>query len=277
MKILKILVITFLLIAPFLVPIFSFDFNAGNLLTVVSLLFAIIAGFFIASTTSNYLRRQTLIANENSALISIFLLTKQIQPSKLESIADKIDQYLISILDYNLLDYPDKTRKELFELIETIDSVNPENDSGLQLFPNLHEQKAILITANQEGSLIYKTIMRPLHWFVVILLAVLMSIFIFGLRGASLSSSIITSILLVGIFEVLDLIRSIDTNQFLANILEFQSPQIIFKTIGRLNYYPEIAIKNRWIKLLPEKYRIGIYKNFPASFDKVIKKIPEIN
>jgi hypothetical protein len=259
-----------ILSVPFLIPLFNFS-NTGDYLAVVSLLFAILAGFFIAATTSNYLRHQTLVASENAALISIYRIAKVIQPQNHEAVSDAIDKYVIAVLDFDLLDYPEKTRPEFNRLLDAIDAVKHEGQS--ELFAEMQEQKSTLILINQESYLTAKKIVSPLHWFIIGLLATTLSFLLLTIRDGSLITHIITNILILGVFETLGLIESIDSNLLLAEKLAFTSQQQIFRTLGLLDYYPETAIKNGWVKNPPEKYRIGIYKNYPASREKEIRVI----
>ena len=59
-----------LALIPFIVPQFEF-LNVDTIISATSAIFAIVSGFFIADAMSNYLRLQTLIAQENAALITI--------------------------------------------------------------------------------------------------------------------------------------------------------------------------------------------------------------
>ncbi|MEN9561358.1 MAG: hypothetical protein RIQ56_631, partial [Candidatus Parcubacteria bacterium] len=60
-----------LFLVPFLIPAFTVSTDVGTLVTATSAMFAVVAGFFIADAMSNYLRLQTLISEENAALISV--------------------------------------------------------------------------------------------------------------------------------------------------------------------------------------------------------------
>lgn len=176
---------------------------------------------------------------------------------------------MIAVLDHNLLDYPEKTQVEFNALLDAIDK--PKSTS--EVYENLQDQKSALVHINQESILTAKTIVSPLHWFIISLLGAVLSFLLLTIRDEHIASSIISSILILGVFETLGLIHVIDSNLFLAQKLAFKYPQQIFQTIGLLNYYPETVIKKGWAKNLPAKYRVGIYKNYPASFEKQIKVV----
>lgn len=260
---------TILLILPFIFPPFSFSFSISTILNIVSLLFSILIGFFIAAATTDYLRLQSLISELDANLIHIFRLGKLIQPSAAEKLANAIDEYIVAILDFSLLDWVPHTKKEFEKIIETIDEISPSNETGL--FPHLKIAEADLSKKNQEIFLATKKIVSGKHWLILILLAILIGIMLLSLRNGQWLFSLISAIILFVIYQVLILLNDIDSNAFLAKKLSYQNPQEIFRAIGKLQYYPEIAIKNRWAKEPNKNYRIGIYKDYPRSLDKEIK------
>lgn len=180
---------------------------------------------------------------------------------------------MIAVLDYDLLNYTENTKKEFNALLDAVDSVKARRKDSETLLQPLHDVKNDLIKVNTELSLTTKTVVTPLHWCIIIGFALLTSLLILDLRTESWVSIIISGFLVIGVFEVLELLYVIDSNMFLADKIAYQSPQGIFQSIGQLNYYPETAIKNRWVKNIPSKYRIGIYKNYPRSFEKKIRVV----
>lgn len=258
---------------PFLLPQFEFHDDSGVLLTAVSLLFAILVGFFIATTTSNYLRLQTLIADANACLISIYNLILGIDPKKKLLIEDAIDNYMIASLDFELLDHTDKTKKEFNEVMDIANTIEPTNEKGLALYSELHSRMDDMLTNDQEISLTSKRIVSPRHWFIIILLATLLAISLLSFRNDSFLISLFVGIMFVTIFHIMLLIHEIDINLFLSQQLSYKDPQQVFHGIGRQDYYPESAIKKGYAKPGLGPYRIGVYKNYPHSFEKEIKLV----
>ena len=80
--------------------------------------------------------------------------------------------------------------------------------------------------------------------------------------------SVIVGVILFAIYQVLILLADLDSNKYLARKLGFKTPQYVFRAIGRLPYYPESVLG--WLK--PTRpYRVGVYKNYPKSFEKTIR------
>lgn len=260
------------LILPFAVPIFQLGFDIPTILTVISLLFAILAGFFIATATSNYLRLQTLISDENSNLMNIYHYVKIIDPKATETVSDAIDEYIIAGLDYDLLEFAQPTRKLLVKVIDAVEKVVPSNERGLALLQNLYSEKSNLFSTNQEMALTAKQIVSRRHWAILIILALLIALMVFGLRDGGYMTNIMVGLLVLAVSEILFLIHEVDSNSFLAYQLSYESPQDIFASIGKLPYYPAQAFKTyKKFKNLKKPYRVGYYKNKSDLEDKEIK------
>jgi len=149
-----------LLTLPFVLPQFHIHDDNSTLLTAISLLFAILVGFFIAATTSNYLRLQTLIADANAQLISICNLVKIIEPNKSEEIVQAIDDYMISSLDYELLDFTDNTKKEFSRVLEIANGIEPKDDRGFALVAEIQSRTYTILSNNQESTMTAKRLVH---------------------------------------------------------------------------------------------------------------------
>ncbi|MFH1099102.1 MAG: hypothetical protein V1723_04345 [Candidatus Uhrbacteria bacterium] len=271
--IIKVIVPLLVLTASFLLPAYHPTFDIPTLLTIVSLIFAILVGFFIAAATTNYLRLQSLVVDEDSTLINIFNLTKTIQPSAISKMQEAIDRYAISALDFELADYVHKTQKEFDEVLSTIDGLSPQDEKGLELFGNIHNNRSGIVRARQEIALVAKRVVTPLHWIVLIFLAILLIFLLWALRDGRWLSSLITSALSLAAYLILILLYEVDSNKFLERLLAYENSQQIFRAIGTMKYFPHHALKNQRIKAPKEDYRVGIFKDYPHSLEKEIKII----
>jgi hypothetical protein len=260
-----------LIALPIWLPAFHVHEDNATLLTAVSLLFAILVGFFIAAATSNYLRLQTLIADANAALVSLYNLTRNIDPAKEPPIADAIDSYMIAALDYELLDYTEKTKKELSDVMKVVHSVEPKSEKGFSLISEIHSRMDDFTRTDQEITLTAKQIVTPRHWLIIICLAAILAVSLLSFRDGSLVIAFLVGIMLIAVYQILVLIHEIDSNFFLSKQLAFKDPQQVFEGINKGRYYPEYAIKKGLAKPEPGPYRMGVYKNYPASMEKEIR------
>lgn len=253
-------------------PSFTFDFDISTILTVVTLLFTILVGFFIAAATSNYLRLQTIISNEDANLISIYDLVKILQPSAKKKVGNLIDEYMISALDYDLLNYIDPTSKETQKLFRAIDKIIPSSEQNLSLIQNLQTIKSTIVSLRQEAEILVKRIVTKRHWFILITLTIIISVILLSLRSGSIANSLLMSLIIITLYQTLRLLHQIDSNEFLADQLAYITPQKVFLAIEKHKYFPETALDEKIKKtLVNETYRVGVYKNFPETMEKKIK------
>ena len=272
---LKFIIPTILFCGSFFLPLYNHSFDLQNLLNVVSFLFVIILGFFIAAATSNYLSFQSYLAEEDGTLISLYNMVKLIEPTLKNKIAELIDSYVIDTLDYKLEEYVNYTQESYNKIIETVDEIgiNQNNQKNLTLFSYMHEIKGNLIKIRGNIALSAKRVVHKIHWIILILLSLIMEFLLLSIRDGNLLINIIIGVITIILYLTLILLYEIDNNVFLEKQLAYQDPQRIFKAIGKLPYYPEVAIKYHLIKRPTKSYRVGIYKNYPKSFEKTVKTI----
>jgi len=272
----KLLIPGIIFLASFLLPVYNFVFDIPTLLTVISLIFAILVGFFIATATTNYLRLQSLVVEEDSTLMGIYNLSKIIKPASTLKMKETIDRYATAALDFELFEYVQKTQDKFNDVLLCIDEVTPQDPKGFELFGNLHDNRNSLVRTRQEIAMVAKRIVTPLHWTVLIILAVLLVFLLLGLRDGFWIVSLITGILSLATYLVLVLLYEVDSNIFLEELLAYENSQQIFQAIGTPKYFPEQALLEKRIKAPKEDYRVGIYKDYPNSLEKEIKLIHKL-
>jgi hypothetical protein len=273
---LKIIVSIVLFSATFWIPLYGVTINASTVLTVITFLFSILIGFFIAAATANYLNFQACLAEENSGLILLFNLGNIVQPKAREKIGGLIDAYVIRTLDYHLGEYAENTEKEFNEIIKAVDKLEPAagNRVGMAVLQVLHEAKANLLKTRQSVLLrAAPKVVRKSHWVILIALAASLEIFLFALRDGEILSDFIIGVICTVLFLILMLLYELDSNLFLEDQLAFSDPQKVFRGIGTLPYYPAYALEAETVQPPKGDYRVGIYKDYPRSFEKEIKTI----
>ncbi len=259
-RIVSIFITLALFTLPFFLPRFTLGFDVGTTLTVVSILFSILVGFFIAGATTNYFRLQLLISQSNARFVSLYGLARLTSPSQAPKLAEAIDRYMIATLDYDLLNYAEATEDEFRDVIDQTDRLRPEPRGHESLFGNLHGIKTGLFEIHQEIMVATQTVVGGRHWLILVTLAMMISVLSLVLREGELLSTLVASILIVSCYQVLRLLYDIDTNLFLAERLAFKNPQQVFRGIGRLPYYPQYAIERGNVTALPAAYRVGVHQ-----------------
>jgi len=261
-----------LLLIAFNAPLFKLNFDVASILTVISLLFDILVGFFIATATSNYLALQSLIAQEDAGLIAVYKYCCTIAPQMASKMIEAIDTYAIAALSFELTDYVGKTREEFENLSKTVEEVNFNDPRGAELISLLYEKKNSLYQTRQNVALVARRIVTKSHWFVLGSLAVLIDLLVLSIRDGSFFSSLVTSILFIVTFLTLFLLNDVDNNRFLEQALVYENSQQIFKALGKPMYYAENIIKNGRASEPQESYRTGYYNSPRDNAIRLVNK-----
>lgn len=271
----KIIIPIVLLAIPFVVPYYIVEFDVSTLSSIFSLIFAILVGFFFATATTNYLNFQNYLADEGAYLISLYNLGKLVQPNVMKKLRDTIDAYYIAVLDYSLMEFAEKTRKEFQEVIDLLDTIEPTDDKKMRVaaLSYMHETKSNLVKTFRSITFTSPCVIKGLHWFILIVLAVILSLLLLSLRTEEILSGIVTGFMILSLYLILFLLREVDNNNFLEEQLACEDAQSIFEAIGKPRYYPETTFLKGWTKVPSVDYRLGIYKNYPHSMEKKIKLV----
>ena len=243
-------------LVPFLVPLFKLNTDVGTLVTATSAVFAIVAGFFIADAMSNYLRLQTLISEENAALIAVADYAKRIDAQHWPLVHSAIDEYLIAQLDSGTLNHILETENRIDKLNDTINAlkIDPEDSAS---YERMLEMKEKILIARQETLFAAKTNLTIGHWLTLITLGVLVACTVLAIRDGSLFMNMIAGTMMVGTQAILVLLRDMDNNRLLEMKLGYDNPREVFHALSLPPYYPYSSpLKSR----VPDKsgtYRLG--------------------
>ncbi|MCX6717375.1 MAG: hypothetical protein NTU76_01710 [Candidatus Taylorbacteria bacterium] len=271
-KIIKFLVCVVLFLIAFIIPLFKFNFDVASILTVASLFFAILVGFFIAAATSNYLALQSLIAEEDAGLIAIYNYCHIISPEKSSKLVEVLDKYAIAALSFELTEYVDKTHREFDDVSKVVEEIDFKDARGGQLIQLLYEKKNSLYQTRQNIALVARSIVTRVHWLVLCSLAIIIDILLLAIRDDSFFSCLITGILFIVTFLVLLLLNHVDNNRFLEQAMSYDNSQQIFMVIGKPKYYVEAIIKSGRVLEPKETYRTGYYNGPDDSEIRLVDK-----
>lgn len=261
-------VIVILILLLFLIPTNFIQADISNLLTATTVIWAIIVGFFMAASLTNYSNLQSLISSETAGLISVSHFVKVAEPSLSKEMNESIDSYVINAFDYELSDYVDKTENDFNKIIALVHKIkNKENG----LFSELMTLVSNLIRSRQEISLSGRKIMSSSSWVVISILTLINVALLYSIRSANPIYQIFIVIISLSMAIILVLLKDLDNNTFAEEKLAFDIYQDVFREIGKPPYYPEISIAKGRVAIPPgQKVRIGKYKNFPKSLEKTI-------
>jgi hypothetical protein len=240
---------------PYLVPLFILN-EVNTLVGASSAVFAIVTGFFIADAMSNYLRLQTLISEENAALISLAEDVKKIDSINYVKVYKAIDEYMIAQLDYEGLNHILHTQRKVEGISKAIEELVIEADDGVAYDHVLGIEEKIL-SSRQEISLAAKKNLTTAHWATLITLATLVVVTVLAIRDGHFVMNLIAGIMIVGVWSILVLLREMDNNHLLEQKLSFENPREVFYAIAKPSYYPLFSPVRARIPDDSGVYRLG--------------------
>lgn len=230
---------------PFLIPLYGTNLEVGTLVSAISTIFAIFTGFLIADAMANYLRLQSLIAEENSALIIIAENAEQIDKNGSALVYQAIDEYMIKQLDLDTLNHFSQTQKQVDNLHHSIHQLKIESEDSM-IYDHILSMEEKIMSARQEMALAAKETLSFIHWVTLIGLATLVAISMLMIRDGGWLMNTLAGLIIVSTEAILVILRDMDNNRLLERKLSYQNPQEVFHAIKKPPYYPFMSpIKSR--------------------------------
>ncbi len=205
---------------------------------------------------SNYLRLQTLIAEENAALISIADDAVKVDADRSKEVYAAIDQYMIAQLSLGTLAHVFKTEKEIDRLGAAGNALRVQPE-GSEYFDHILSMKENVISCRQEISLAAKNNLTVAHWTILIALSVLVWLTVLTIRDGSAFMSLVAGLMIIGTQAVLVLLREMDNNHLLEKKLSYDNPREVFHAVFQPPYYPHSSPLKSRIPNAAGLYRLG--------------------
>jgi len=230
-------IIALLLLVAFLAPAFNLP-AVENLTNAVPAVFAIATGFFINDAMSNYLRLQTLIAEEDATLISITHMLRTAPEVESASVEKAVDDYLVKVLQSNDLDHVAHTQKEYDTLLSSIDSAIGRVPRGESAAEALQGARDRLLQISQEVAIAVRTNLTFSHWLLVGILELLVCLTFLAMRDTTFITTVVVALMMVASYAILVVLRDVDNNKYLARKLSFRSVERVFHALNVPPFYP---------------------------------------
>ena len=255
----------------FVVPHPFISAELGNtLLTVLAFLFGIIAGFYIVVATTDYNSLKNILAEETAAWIALYRNVSIYDQVAAEKLSSLIDEYIIRAFDYEIIDYAKSTGIE-FDPIQKFIRELPLKENLSSVHEEILATMNKVITTRQQLTVLGTRTLSMFQWAVLMALAALFIVSLYGLRTGELFFDIATVAVSSSIILILLLIRDLDLYVWNERTFGYDIFENVFRSIGKLPYYPAESIKKDRVTPSEKEYRIGTYINFPKSLDRKIE------
>lgn len=272
--VLKILVIFSLAsLTSFLLPVINLK-GIDPLLTSATFLFSVLYGFEISIVINNFSQLKTQIAVENAGLLSVYHLSQIIGGDAAKEVEDKIETYLLAAIDYPLSKHL-KTDKVFFEIFKPLLKMsNAGGDQKGQALQYMNEGLYYIPQARNQIAEFAPKFINSSVWIMLITLSIVLLGIMFIGRDPDVFSKLTVAIFSTTVIGALFLLDEIDSNRIQEEHLEYGAFNETLKSMGKLSYYPDFAIKQGVITLPKKKdYRIGHFPNYPCIKERNIEVI----
>lgn len=270
--------VLFLLIVAFL---FFLKLNeSSNILNLLLTISTFLLGIFLAFAVSERQNRIERIrendSKERGMLESLYYLSAIFGQKTQKRIADIIDDYLTSTLDYYIWDYY-KTEKDFSEIMKTIESLNPKTRKQEEVFGSMLTLLTDIEQTRNQSIAIIDDKLATFEWVILLLLSGTIIASTFLIPEKSILSTIIFGVIDFAILLLLLFLNNLDNLSWKEEERIFEPYQRTFETIGKLRYYPDGVIERGRVKLHKGKtYRIASYpKPYPDMRGKKVKIIKD--
>jgi hypothetical protein len=237
----------------------------SNLLSFATFIFAIILGFSIANRKQRMEQIRTRLRANDATILTLYSTAKAIGPATAKKTRDMLDEWLISQIDYNLVDFTYTTPQliDIFEYVLSIKTPNGEDDE----FKKKMVDDTRLLMQNQKAIIYWtKDKMQSFEWLSILVLGATIIFCMFFLRNNTLVSNIFTPIIASTIVLLGLVLKEIDALEWQEHNWVWWPLCDLFIEMGLPPYFPEDIfssgrVNKRILKSIP-KYRIAHYK-FP--------------
>ena len=188
--------------------------------------------------------------------------------------AEIIDQYLISTLDYAIRDFH-KNEPFVDAIYAKIQSVKVINEKQKEVYSEFLDCFSSLIEARRKTIALIADRLSRFEWLVAIFLPFIILLSTILTETSSIIVAVISSVLSVMILNITLFLYLLDNLSWKEERRIFEPYQQTFEAIGKLRYYPEILILEKRVKMYKDKtYRLGVFPHkYPDLSGKTIKII----
>jgi len=245
----------------------------GNtILTIITFLFGIIAGFCIAVTATDYNSIKNVIALETAALASLYENILIYDKEAAEKLSLAIDNYVKRAFDYEIMDYTENTNEDFKKIKEIVRALPIKNELS-SIYQLIIQKMNEIVSTRQQLIVLGTKTLSIFQWIVLCFLAIFLILSLYGLRTGEIFFDIVTIVISSVIILLLFLIRDLDLYIWNEKTFGYDVYQNLLIYIGQLPYYPKESIEKGRIRPSEKEYRLGTLINPEKSFERKIEII----
>lgn len=243
-------------------------------LSIASLIFGILIGFFISSAKDKLSKINEALKEHEGNLLFTYQLIEVFGENAKNEVRNLIDNYLMDQLDYYLYDFK-YSNKSFIKYFKYLVNLKPQNSIEQMSYSNI--QSSLSDTTKQRKiveSLVNEKL-SFLEWFSIYSLLGFIIFTIFYFNTGNIVSVIATVIISLSAIALTYVLYQIDNLTWKEDSWIWEPIQILFKELELLPYLPDGVVQKQRAKLaVGEKIRIAHYNNpYPDMTGKTIEVI----
>ncbi|MBU3897045.1 MAG: DUF4239 domain-containing protein [Nanoarchaeota archaeon] len=234
------------------------------------MMFAILSGFFIASSWDRYTKLRTLLAVETASLENIYKFYEIGNKKAAKKVANLIDKYLIKSFEFGLHEHQEQISEEYFAIYDSLKYLKGPKATVpltriMNVLDNFTKARKEIISRMKDKLGIY-------HWIILLLLETLLIITWIHIQFAGPIGIIIGTVLVFSLFTILMLIYDLSNLDWGIEQVNIEVYERVYDVIGLMRYYPEELLSKVSVPKKIKSYRVGILID-PITYKRKIKII----
>ncbi len=248
----------------------------SGFLVVSSFVFGIIIAFSIANRHARLSSIRQSLREQDAILLNIYLLSETFDKRIIGAVREKIDNLLISQIDYKLIDFDKESPKKLKILYVFLEKLKTktknQEESKDKILDNAMELEKICKEVDYQirnGMMFYE-------WISLLVLGGIILFCLFYVNDGSFISVLVVAFLSTSLVLLLLVLYDLDTLLWQERNWIWEPLSALFVELDLIPYFPEPVIKRINLKKIEDlkKIRIAIYpKPYPDMSGKKVRVV----
>lgn len=248
-------IVVFSLISYFL-PIFEGSRNLLSLaLSVTSILFGLLIGFFITQMWNKFssIRRES--SKFRSSVLGMIKNMRRLEGNDetIEVFEKRMEKFLIAftMISWNSVE---EESKYFSNVTQTISDVDVINERDREIYSQILDAESAAGESRSKLAALGKEGLMKLEWAVLIILSTIITASVVLLRDGSLFFQALSSVLPPLVLLTMMMLDDLDNLRWGSTIVSFEPAQAALESLNKKKFYEKRFIENGWVKE-PEVYR----------------------
>jgi hypothetical protein len=263
----------FMVILSFILPTWNSQ-HIELILIPATFLFGTLYGFEIFIVLDNFSQLKKLLAKETANLVYIYHIAKTIDGSFAKQLEEKIENYILTSIDYSLKYHISSTDQDFSSIAEPLEKMEIKETKHKIALEAIHRGFHNIVDARYQLSQVAPREVGIPEWIMLILLGAILIVELFLGRDVDPISKVSLAVFAATVVGTLFLLDEADSNHIQETRLEYEIFNQVLEDIGKSRYYPKFAIRKGIIRLKKKGiYRIGKFPNYPDLSNRQIEII----